>query len=130
MGLKGTIPNQKGRPVVQEWVAVQFQGTGLKVTAVEPFEAVAERLQLGRKAYANSNAPIPDSLKQQRQVAVDSPLPHLPTCRDRRSDGTQLNQEAHRHRLRHLRSRQVEQPALAYPVAPRRPQHEAYTPHG
>jgi hypothetical protein len=31
-------------PVVQEWVAVRFAGTGLKVMAVEPFETVATRL--------------------------------------------------------------------------------------
>ena len=49
MVFQGTIPNQKGVPVVQEWVAVRFAGTGLNVVAVEPFEAVAQRLQLGQR---------------------------------------------------------------------------------
>ena len=32
MVLQGTIPNQKGVPVVQEWVGVRFLGTGLRVS--------------------------------------------------------------------------------------------------
>lgn len=120
MVLQGTIPNQKGMPVVQEWVAVHFQGTGLKVAAVEPFEAVAERLQLGRKAYANSNAPIPDSLKQQRQVAVDAAVQYLLNCRDRWSERMQPELQEQRERLRRLRGRQVEQLELAYASDQRR----------
>lgn len=120
MVLQGTIPNQKGMPVVQEWVAVHFQGTGLKVAAVEPFEAVAERLRLGRKAYANSNAAIPESLKQQRQVAVDAAVHYLLNCRDRWSERMQPELEAQRERLRRLRGRQVEQLELAYAADQRR----------
>ena len=42
MVLQGTIPNQKGNPVIQEWVAVRFLGTGLKVESVDPFVNVAK----------------------------------------------------------------------------------------
>lgn len=59
MVFQGTIPNQKGVPVVQEWVAVRFAGTGLGVLAIEPFETVARRLQLGHRTVANPAAPIP-----------------------------------------------------------------------
>jgi hypothetical protein len=69
MVFQGTIPNQKGVPVVQEWVAVRFAGTGLNVVEVEPFEAVAERLELVRRPCANSNDVIPDHLRK--------PLPYV-----------------------------------------------------
>ena len=65
--------NAEGVAVVQEWVAVRFAGTGLNVEAVEPFEAVAERLQLGRKPYANPNAAIPEHLRPSK----DQPFYHL-----------------------------------------------------
>jgi hypothetical protein len=65
MVFQGTNPNQKGVPVVQEWVAVRFAGTGLNVVDMEPFAAVAERLELGRKPYANAHAAIPDHLRKQ-----------------------------------------------------------------
>lgn len=71
MEFQGTIPNQKGVPLDQEWVAVRFAGRGLNVTAVEPFQGVAERLQLGRRAYANPNAPIPAHPREQLPDAVE-----------------------------------------------------------
>ena len=114
MVLQGTIPNQKGMPVVQEWVAVRFAGSGLKVMAVEPFETVAERLQLGRKAYANPSAPIPESLKQQRQVAVDAAHRYLVQQQEAWSARMKPELEAQRDRLRRLRCRQQEQLQLAY----------------
>ena len=72
MVLQGTIPNQKGNPVIQEWVAVRFLGSGLKVESVDPFETIAKKLKLGSNLYPNSGGLIPNSLYQQRQVAVDA----------------------------------------------------------
>jgi superfamily II DNA or RNA helicase len=109
MVFQGTIPNQKGVPVVQEWVAVRFAGSGLKVAGVEPFEGVAERLQLGRKTYANANAPIPTHLASQLPYAVEQAHTYLRTCGDRWTGRMQPELEAQRERLRRLRSRQVEQ---------------------
>ena len=120
MVLQGTIPNQRGVPVVQEWVAVRFAGSGLRVAAVEPFAAVAERLQLGRRSYANPGAPIADSLKQQRKVAVDAAHQYLLECREHWKERMQPELEAQRQRLRRLRGRQVEQLELAY-AADQRP---------
>ncbi len=114
MVLQGTIPNQKGMPVVQEWVAVRFMGSGLKVEAVEPFEAVAERLQLGRKAYANPDAGMPLSLKQQRQVAVDHARKFLLEKQEAWSERMKPELEAQRTRLKHLRSRQEHQLQLDF----------------
>ena len=114
MVLQGTIPNRKGIPVVQEWVAVRFLGSGLKVAGVEPFQAVAERLQLGRKAYANPIASIPDSLNQQRRVAVDAANSYLLDCRDRWSQRMEPELQAQRERLRRLRGRQEEQLRLDF----------------
>lgn len=87
MVFQGTIPNQKGVPVVQEWVAVRFTGTGLNVVAVEPFEAVAQRLQLGQRlkrlrgrqeqqlelSYASDKRPqqIKEKRRQAQQKAID-----------------------------------------------------------
>ena len=121
MVLQGTIPNQKGVPVVQEWVAVRFLGSGLKVAEVMPFRAVAERLQLGRKIYANTSAPIPESLKQQRQVAVDAANAYLLDCRDRWSQRMEPELAAQRERLRRLRGRQEDQLQLAF-ATDQRPQ--------
>ena len=120
MVLQGTIPNQKGMPVVHEWVAVRFLGSGLRVEAVEPFEAVAERLQLGRRNYANPKAEIPGSLKQQRQVAVDAAYQYLLKCRERWTERMGPELDAQRERLRRLRGRQVEQMELAF-AADQRP---------
>ena len=121
MVLQGTIPNQKGMPVVQEWVAVRFMGSGLRVSAVEPFADVAERLQLGRKPYANAHAEIPESLKQQRRVAVEAANQYLLDCRERWTARMQPELESQRQRLRHLRGRQVEQLELNY-ATDQRPQ--------
>jgi hypothetical protein len=121
MVLQGTIPNQKGMPVVQEWVAVRFMGSGLRVAAVEPFADVAERLQLGRKPYANAHAEIPESLKQQRRVAVEAANQYLLDCRERWTARMQPELESQRQRLRHLRGRQVEQLELNY-ATDQRPQ--------
>jgi superfamily II DNA/RNA helicase len=81
MVFQGTIPNQKGVAVVQEWVAVRFTGAGLNVVAVEPFEGVAQRLQLGRKAYANPKAAIPPHLRKQLPFAVEKANAYLRDCR-------------------------------------------------
>ena len=120
MVFQGTIPNQKGVPVVQEWVAVRFAGTGLNVEAVEPFEAVAERLQLGRKPYANPNASIPEHLRKQLPYAVRKANDYLMSCADRWTARMQPELQAQRERLKRLRGRQVEQLQLSF-AADQRP---------
>lgn len=121
MLFQGTIPNQKGMPVVQEWVAVRFAGSGLNVTAVEPFEAVAERLQLGHKPYANPQAPIPPHLRDQLPFAVKRANDYLRECGDHWTTRMQPELQAQRERLRRLRGRQVEQLELSY-ASDQRPQ--------
>jgi hypothetical protein len=120
MVFQGTIPNQKGVPVVQEWVAVRFAGSGLRVAGVEPFEAVAERLQLGRRAYANPSAPIPDHLAKQLPYAVEQAQLYLRTRGDQWTARMQPELEAQRERLKRLRERQVEQLRLSF-AADQRP---------
>ena len=121
MVLQGTIPNQKGMPVVQEWVAVRFAGSGLNVVAVEPFAAVAEQLQLGRKAYANPNAAIPSHLRQQLPYAVKQADDYLNRCSQQWVERMQPELEAQRERLRRLRGRQEQQLQLSF-QADQRPQ--------
>jgi superfamily II DNA or RNA helicase len=120
MVFQGTIPNQKGVPVVQEWVAVRFAGSGLKVEGVEPFEAVAERLQLGRRPYANPNAAVPTHLAQQLPTAVEQAHAYLRTCGERWTARMQPELEAQRERLKRLRGRQEEQLQLSF-AADQRP---------
>jgi len=114
MVLQGTIPNQKGMPVVQEWVAVRFQGSGLKVDAVESFEAVVERLGLGRQMLANTQSQIPESLKAQRSIAVQAAYEYLVECQKRWEARMQPELDLQRERLQRLRGLQVEQLELAY----------------
>ena len=121
MVLQGTIPNQKGMPVVQEWVAVRFAGSGLNVVAVEPFAAVAEQLQLGRKAYANPNAAIPSHLRQQLPYAVKQADDYLNRCSQQWVERMQPELEAQRDRLKRLRGRQEQQLQLSF-QADQRPQ--------
>ena len=121
MVLQGTIPNQKGMPVVQEWVAVRFAGSGLNVVDVEPFEAVAQRLQLGRKVYANPNAAIPLHLRQQLPYAVKQANDYLNRCGQQWSERMQPELEAQRERLKRLRGRQEQQLQLKF-EANRRPE--------
>ena len=121
MVFQGTIPNQKGVPVVQEWVAVRFVGSGLNVAAVEPFEAVAQRLQLGRKPYANPDASIPEHLRKQLPYAVRKANDYLMSCADRWTARMQPELQAQRERLKRLRGRQVEQLQLSF-AADQRPQ--------
>ena len=118
MVLQGTIPNQKGVPVVQEWVAVRFNGTGLKVADVEPFEGVAERLQLGRRPLANISPeklsdPLLAQLKGQRSVAVERARSFLSDRAEQWSARMRPELEAQRERLNRLRGRQVEQLQLS-----------------
>ncbi|MCP9808362.1 DEAD/DEAH box helicase [Cyanobium sp. HWJ4-Hawea] len=121
MVFQGTIPNQKGVPVVQEWVAVRFAGTGLNVVAEEPFEAVAQRLQLGRKVYANPMAPIPVHLQQQLPFAVEKANSYLLKCSDLWTTRMQPELEAQRERLKRLRGRQEQQLQISF-AADQRPQ--------
>jgi len=114
MVFQGTIPNQKGVPVVQEWVAVRFAGSGLNVMDVERFEAVAERLQLGQKPYANPNALIPEHLRKQLPYAVEKAQAFLRACGERWTARMQPELEAQRERLKRLRGRQVQQLQLSY----------------
>jgi ERCC4-related helicase len=114
MVFQGTIPNQKGVPVVQEWVAVRFAGMGLNVVDVEPFAAVAERLELGRKPYANAHAAIPDHLRKQLPHAVGKAKDYLMGCADRWTARMQPELLAQRERLKRLRGRQVEQLEQSY----------------
>ncbi|KAF0655145.1 DNA/RNA helicase [Cyanobium sp. Copco_Reservoir_LC18] len=120
MVFQGTIPNQKGVPVVQEWVAVRFSGTGLNVVDVEPFEAVAERLQLGRKPYANPNDTIPEHLRKQLPYAVGKANDYLMRCAELWTARMQPELEAQRERLRRLRGRQEEQLQLSFAADQRR----------
>jgi hypothetical protein len=120
MVFQGTIPNQKGVPVVQEWVTVRFSGSGLKVVAVEPFETVAKRLELGGKAYANTNAPIPGHLRDQLPFAVAKANDYLRNCSDEWTARMQPELEAQRERLRRLRGRQEEQLQLSFAADQRR----------
>jgi superfamily II DNA or RNA helicase len=114
MVFQGTIPNQKGVPVVQEWVAVRFAGTGLKVMAVEPFEAVAKRLQLGSRDLANiSGEEPPEHLAKQLPFAVEQANSYLRDCGEQWTARVQPELEAQRERLRRLRGRQVEQLELS-----------------
>ncbi len=122
MVFQGTIPNQKGVPVVQEWVAVRFAGSGLKVAGVEPFQAVAERLQLGRQDYANPQAPIPGHLREQLPYAVEQANTYLRDCGDRWTARMQPELEAQRERLKRLRGRQEQQLELSFAADQRPPQ--------
>jgi superfamily II DNA or RNA helicase len=114
MVLQGTIPNLRGVPVVQEWVAVSFAGSGLKEVAVEPFAVVAERLQLGRKAYANPQAAVPLSLRDQRKVAVGAAQAYLLEKREQWRERTEPELQNQRERLRRLRGRQEQQLEFAF----------------
>jgi superfamily II DNA or RNA helicase len=121
MVFQGTIPNQKGVPVVQEWVAVRFAGAGLNVLAVEPFEGVAQRLQLGQRPYANPMAPIPPHLPSQLPYAVEKANTYLRDCGDQWTARMQPELEAQRDRLKRLRGRQEQQLELSY-ASDKRPQ--------
>ena len=114
MILQGTIPNQKGIPVVQEWVAVSFLGTGLNVASVTSFRTIAERLQLGRKNYANRGSVIPDSLNFKRQVAVDAAYDYLIEKQETWVKRMQPELYEQRERLKRLRGLQKEQLQIAF----------------
>ena len=107
--------------MVQEWVAVRFAGSGLNVLAIEPFETVALRLQLGHKRYANAAAPIPSHLRQQLPFAVNRANDYLMSCTERWTARMQPELQAQRDRLKRLRGRQEEQLRLSL-AADQRPQ--------
>ena len=110
MVLQGAISNQKGVPVVQKWVGVRFDGSGLRVTAVESFAAIAQRLGLGCRRLANRQAAtIPESLKAQRAVAVKEAHQYLLDCKQRWEAQIQPELNAQQERLLRLRDRQMKQ---------------------
>ena len=109
MVLQGTIPNRSGQPVIQEWVGVRFLGTGLKVEAVEPFAAIAERLQLGQRAIPNRQLVVPESLKLQRAQAVREAHAYLLQRRQEWMERMQPLLAEQSERLERLRSKQVQQ---------------------
>jgi hypothetical protein len=94
-------------------VAVRFAGTGLKVMAVEPFEAVATRLQLGSRDLANiSGEKPPAHLSSQLRFAVEQANTYLRDCGEQWTARVQPELEAQRERLRRLRGRQEKQKAI------------------
>ena len=108
MVLQGTIPNRSGQPVIQEWVGVRFLGSGLKVEAVEPFAAIAERLQLGQRAIPNRQLAVPESLKLQRGQAVREAHAYLLRRRQEWMERMQPLLAEQSERLERLRSKQVQ----------------------
>jgi superfamily II DNA or RNA helicase len=113
MVLQGTIPNQSGQPVVQDWVGVRFRSTGLTLEAVEPFAAIAERLQLGRRDIPNPQIAIDNDLmtllKGQRAVAVQAAHRYLLEQREAWIARMQPLLAEQNERLQRLRERQVQQ---------------------
>ena len=122
MVLQGTIPNEQGTPVVQEWVAVRFLGNGLRVESVEPFQSIAMRLQLGLKTYPNIGGVIPNSLNQQRQVAVDAAHSYLVEKQNNWREQMRPELEAQKIRLKRLRGLQKEQLKINFENDKRRQQ--------
>jgi hypothetical protein len=114
MVLQGTIPNRSGQPVIQEWVGVRFLGPGLKVEAVEPFAAIAERLQLGQRDYPNRQLAVPESLKLQRGQAVREAHAYLLRRRQQWMERMQPLLADQSERLERLRSKQVQQLKLNF----------------
>ena len=114
MVLQGTIPNQKGNPVIQEWVAVRFLGSGLRVESVDPFETIAKKLKLGSNLYPNSGGLIPSSLYQQRQVAVDAAHRYLVEKQENWRQKMKPELELQRERLKRLRGLQTEQLEISF----------------
>lgn len=114
MVLQGTIPNRSGQPVVQEWVAVRFAGTGLKVEGVETFGAAAKRLQLGLRSYANPQHEVPESLNLQRRQAVDAAHRYLLEKRQEWLDRMQPLLVEQGERLQRLRDKQVRHLQLSF----------------
>jgi hypothetical protein len=109
MVLQGTIPNRSGQPVIQEWVAVRFMGSGLKVEAVEPFAAIAERLQLGQRDYPNRQLAVPESLKLQRGQAVREAHAYLLQRRQEWMERMEPLLAEQSERLERLRDRRLRQ---------------------
>jgi hypothetical protein len=114
MVLQGTIPNRSGQPVIQEWVGVRFLGPGLKVEAVEPFAAIAERLQLGQRDYPNRQLPVPDSLRLQRGQAVREAHAYLLRRRQEWMERMQPLLAEQSERLERLRGKQLRQLQLNF----------------
>ena len=114
MVLQGTIPNRSGHPVIQDWVGVRFLGTGLKVEAVEPFSAIAKRLQLGARDYPNRQQPVPDSLKAQRGQAVKEAHAYLLRRRQEWIERMEPQLAEQGERLERLRGKQVQQLRLNF----------------
>jgi len=114
MVLQGTIPNRSGHPVIQEWVGVRFLGPGLKVETVEPFAAIAERLQLGQRDYPNRQLPVPDSLRLQRGQAVREAHSYLLRCRQEWIERMQPRLAEQSERLERLRGKQLRQLQLNF----------------
>lgn len=113
MVLQGTIPNKQGVAVVQEWVAVHFQGTGAKVSKVTPFADLLERTRLGKDTLNNRAQPVPESLNNQRDAAVQEARRTLLRSKAEWEARVQPELEAQRKRLDALRSKQVRQLDLA-----------------
>jgi hypothetical protein len=86
--VRGLGRSSDGQQVV-DVVGVRFAGTGLKVVAEEPFEAVATRLHLS----------------SQLRFAAMQANSYLRTCGEQWTARVQLELEAQRQRLRRLRGR-------------------------
>ena len=114
MVLQGTIPNRSGQPVIQESVGVLFQGSGLKVEAVEPFALIAKRLQLGERDYPNRQLPVPESLNLQRRQAVQEAHSYLLQRRQEWIERMQPQLAEQTERLERLRGKQVQQLQLNF----------------
>ena len=112
--VRGLGRSSDGQQVV-DVVGVRFAGKGLNVVAVEPFEAVATRLQLGSRDLANiSGEEPPEHLSSQLRFCggAGQHLPELRDCGEQWTTRVQPELEAQRQRLRRLRGRLEKQKAI------------------
>ena len=89
----GQVANQKGQPLVSEWIAIPSWGSG--AMDVEPFAEFAERIGLGRIPFANVGAEVDvEQLEAELPEAVE--LARMWVGDEARSFGARIEAERDR----------------------------------
>jgi hypothetical protein len=103
----GLIPNKKGQPMLVDWQAVVFDGTGYKI---QPLMDFLESNKLKAGTLPNPNrAPALDSLKTALPGAIEAMRKHIVAQQALFSADIKKRLEKHLENLKVLQGRQVNQ---------------------
>jgi len=106
--MSGLIPNRKGHPLIQHWMALTYENRKFK--SAEPFIEVARRMELGQKQFPNAGKTLDiEPLQAQLTDAVSRLTKIMKEKRTKFSDDIKPQLDETLQKLEAVRGRHYEQ---------------------